>query len=201
MLTAGFTDPVEQAQGIFHAVMTALSQPGTLRKLGSGLQSPPLRADMASIALSLCDHETPIWLDPALPATDAVSKYLAFHTGSPLTADKKTATFAFVAEACSLSSLDEFALGSDTYPDRSTTIIAAVTGFDRGKSWRASGPGIDGTIAFLVDGLPVNFAARWAGNHSLFPRGVDLLLVDGTDVLALPRSVVLTPAEEQAPCM
>lgn len=200
MLAAGFVDPVAEAQGVFHAVMRALSRPGSLQELDVALRAP-LRADMAGVALALCDHETPVWLDPALPRGEATAGYLAFHAGCPLTTERQAAAFAFVAEAGNLPSFDDFALGSDAYPDRSTTVVAAVAGFERGRSWRATGPGIDGTIAFTVDGLPDDFAPRWAANHALFPRGIDLLLLDGCRILALPRSVALSPIEEDVACM
>jgi alpha-D-ribose 1-methylphosphonate 5-triphosphate synthase subunit PhnH len=45
-----------------------------------------------------------------------------------------------------------------------------------------------------VDGLPPDFAALWAANHALFPRGVDLMLCAGNDVAALPRSVTVKDA-------
>jgi len=40
--------------------------------------------------------------------------------------------------------------------------------------------------------LPDDFTARWANNRALFPRGVDVILVAGTDIAALPRTVHIT---------
>ena len=40
-----------------------------------------------------------------------------------------------------------------------------------------------------VAGLPADFAATWAENHALYPRGIDLLLTAGPALVALPRSV------------
>jgi len=40
-----------------------------------------------------------------------------------------------------------------------------------------------------VEGLPDDFAAQWAANHTLYPCGVDLVLCAGERLCALPRSV------------
>jgi alpha-D-ribose 1-methylphosphonate 5-triphosphate synthase subunit PhnH len=40
--------------------------------------------------------------------------------------------------------------------------------------------------------LPADLPRRLAANRALFPRGIDLLLVTGSRVAALPRSVTLT---------
>jgi alpha-D-ribose 1-methylphosphonate 5-triphosphate synthase subunit PhnH len=42
--------------------------------------------------------------------------------------------------------------------------------------------------------LPSDFEARLAGNRALFPRGVDLLLVAGHELAALPRTTVVARA-------
>ena len=39
------------------------------------------------MALTLCDHDTPVWLDPVLAASEAVAGWLRFHTGAPLVTD------------------------------------------------------------------------------------------------------------------
>jgi alpha-D-ribose 1-methylphosphonate 5-triphosphate synthase subunit PhnH len=52
-----------------------------------------------------------------------------------------------------------------------------------------AGPGIKGRRAFAAEPLPDDFAARLSANRELFPRGVDLVLVAGDEILALPRSV------------
>ena len=47
-------------------------------------------------------------------------------------------------------------------------------------------------LAYEAD--PAGFAARWAANRALFPRGVDLVLCAGRDLAALPRATAV--AEE-----
>jgi len=41
----------------------------------------------AAIALTLFDHDTPLWLDPSMSGTSEVTKWFKFHTGAPVIAD------------------------------------------------------------------------------------------------------------------
>ena len=85
-LDAGFADPVLGAQSTFRAVMEALSRPGTAQPIAFPATPPiPLTAELAAVALTLFDHDTAVWLDPALMELDAVCTWLAFHTGAPVT--------------------------------------------------------------------------------------------------------------------
>src|SRR5205085_9658262 len=82
----GFTEPVLGAQTAFRAVMNAMARPGTVLPLAGIAQAPaPLLPAAAAIALALVDYETPVWLDPALAGASAVGRWLAFHSGAPLT--------------------------------------------------------------------------------------------------------------------
>jgi alpha-D-ribose 1-methylphosphonate 5-triphosphate synthase subunit PhnH len=185
----GFADPVLEAQDVFRAVMMALARPGKVLALDTNLTPPaPLTPELAAIALALCDHETPLWLDPALAAVPAVADYLRFHTGAPLIADPGAAAFALVSDVPRLPALSHFAQGSDEYPDRSTTIVAAVDRIGEGKRLALEGPGIDGRMVLAVEPLPVNLAAQLQENRARFPRGVDLLFAAPGKVAALPRS-------------
>ena len=47
-------------------------------------------------------------------------------------------------------------------------------------------------------GLPDGFLAMRAANRPLFPRGVDVILVAGADILALPRTTVPCPKTSEA---
>jgi alpha-D-ribose 1-methylphosphonate 5-triphosphate synthase subunit PhnH len=92
--------------------------------------------------------------------------------------------------------LEEFAAGTQEYPDRSTTLILQVDAIGEGEEFVLSGPGIIGTTKFKANGLPPAFRQWWRTNGALFPRGVDLLLVspDGR-VVGLPRTARLTGGE------
>jgi alpha-D-ribose 1-methylphosphonate 5-triphosphate synthase subunit PhnH len=199
VLAAAFADPVHEAQACFRAVMAALARPGTIQPvLGLADAPAPLSPIAAAIALTLADYETPVFLDAPLAANPEVARYLAFHTGAKVTASPSTASFALVADPMALGDLADFALGTDTYPDRSTTLILQVESLTAAAAdarLLLAGPGIKGTTAFSVAGLPADIAARLAANRALFPRGVDLIFAGPTGVAALPRTTRVTLTE------
>lgn len=80
----------------------------------------------AAIALTLFDHDTPLWLDARMHETSDVVKWLKFHTGAPVVQDSSIASFALISDGGALPSLERFALGTSEYPDRSTTLILQV---------------------------------------------------------------------------
>lgn len=184
-IQGGFDDPVLGSQGVFRALMHALARPGTVQPLPALPRPPaPLTPELAAVAQTLCDHDTPLWLDPAL-RDPAVADWLRFNTGAPIVDDPVEAAFAL---ALTLPEIAGFAQGTDEYPDRSTTIVLAVPAFDGGPALTLRGPGIESTATVAPTGLPDDFIAQWAGNRARFPRGVDLLLVSGGRVLGLPRT-------------
>ena len=63
-LPAGFADKVLSAQSTFRSVMEAMARPGTVQQIRAVAGAPaPLMRGTAAIALTLFDHDTPIWLD------------------------------------------------------------------------------------------------------------------------------------------
>ncbi|MEO5806484.1 phosphonate C-P lyase system protein PhnH [Devosia sp.] len=187
VLDGGFADPVMQSQGAFRALMNALANPGTVQAFDAGLLPPsPLTAELAAAALTLCDHDTQLYLAPHL-ATDAVIGWLRFHSGAPLTERPELAQFALL-DAATAVSFSAFAQGSDLYPDRSTTLVLALPSLTGGAVLTLRGPGVDGQITIAPLGLPEDFLAQWTDNAGQFPRGIDLLLVADGQVIGLPRT-------------
>ena len=192
-LEGGFADPVLGAQRGFRALMDALANPGSVQPLELSLLPPsPLTPELAAVALTMCDHDSPLWLDPALAASEAVIAWLRFHTGAPVTTDPSRADFALVTNAAGMPSFNSFALGSDQYPDRSTTIALALPALSGGTPLTLKGPGIKNSAIISPLGLPGDFPARWLENRGQFPRGVDLLLVAKGAVIGLPRTTRIT---------
>ncbi len=193
VLEGGFADPVHEAQRAFRAILGALANPGQVQDLPvPAVAHVHLSGEFVSTLLTLTDHDTPIWLADCYPR-EALSSYIGFHTGAPVVADPARAQFAF-SEGASLPRLDAFNLGSQEYPDRSTTIVVEVPTLTGGAELTLSGPGIKTTITICPQGLPGDFVAQWAANRDLFPRGVDLLLVSGGQVIGLPRSTRIREA-------
>jgi alpha-D-ribose 1-methylphosphonate 5-triphosphate synthase subunit PhnH len=188
-LPAGFADKVLSAQTTFRSVMEAMARPGSVQRVIASVGTPPhLMRGTAAIALTLFDHDTPVWLDPLLAETIEVKKWLKFHSGAPVVTDSSIASFALVSEGGMLPELDRFAFGSSEYPDRSTTVILQVDSLARGAQYELSGPGIDGRAILQASFKPNDLFERLAINAALFPRGIDVVLVADDAIVAIPRT-------------
>ncbi|MCM2504380.1 phosphonate C-P lyase system protein PhnH [Aureimonas altamirensis] len=181
----GFRNPVFDAQSVFRRLMDAFAQPGTIASLDGVAYGPGLPPAMAAVLATLCDHETPVFLHACI-RTDAAA-WLAFHTGATLASNAAMSAFACFPSGASFS-FDGFAIGTADYPDRSSTVLLTVESFDGGTALELSGPGIETTRRVRVAGLPQDFVAGMAANRGLFPLGFDLVLVCGSEAMALPRT-------------
>ena len=192
MIGSGFADPVTSAQAAFRAILAATSRPGTVCPIGAEVSAPlPLSPAVAAIALTLCDQDTPVWLDVVLRANEDVAAWLRFHCGSKMADDPAAASFALAADARGLPSFECFKLGTADYPDRSTTIVLSIESFHCGPELILEGPGIKNRQTLRAAPLPQDIVSRLAVNRSLFPRGIDLILASKSEIAALPRSVRL----------
>ncbi|MBZ0164078.1 MAG: phosphonate C-P lyase system protein PhnH [Notoacmeibacter sp.] len=198
VLGGGFAEPVLGAQVAFRAVMGAMAEPGTIRDLpGDGPTPPtPLSPAMAAVICTLCDADTPLWLDPILVKSDAVSRWIAFWTGAPVTQNPVEAYFAVVSDPQAMPALESFALGSQEFPDRSTTIILQVADFHSGPGLSLSGPGIRVRASIAPAPMPRSFVTQWAANNAHYPRGIDMILAGPGAVAALPRTAKIANLED-----
>jgi len=194
VLDGGFADLVKDSQSVFRTVMDALSRPGLKQPIHVDAAPPaPLSPEVAAIALTLADHDSPVWLDETLAASEAVVAWLKFHTGAPIVSDPREADFALVTGWATLPKLDAFGIGTDEYPDRSTTLVLAVEGFD-GADRTITGPGIQDTETLTIAGITGDFIAQWALNRELFPCGVDVVFAGAGQVVGLPRTTWIVEA-------
>jgi alpha-D-ribose 1-methylphosphonate 5-triphosphate synthase subunit PhnH len=191
-LPAGFADKVLSAQSTFRSVMDAMARPGSIQRIASSAGTPlAMMRGTAAIALTLFDHDTPIWLDSQMSATADVGKWLKFHTSAPVVADASIASFALLGDPENLPALDRFAFGSNEYPDRSTTLILQVESLSAGPEVALQGPGIDGTAVLRASIQPHDLFERLSINATLFPRGIDVVLVHHDCIVAIPRTTRL----------
>jgi alpha-D-ribose 1-methylphosphonate 5-triphosphate synthase subunit PhnH len=191
-LPAGFADKVLSAQSTFRSVMDAMARPGTVQQVIASAGTPgPLMRGTAAIALTLFDHDTPIWLDARMSETSEVAKWLKFHSGAPVLDDPSVCHFALIGNGSALPDLSRFSFGTNEYPDRSTTLILQVDSLKHGSAFELRGPGIDGTALLRAMIEPVNLFERLAINETLFPRGIDVVLVSGEAIVAIPRTTRL----------
>lgn len=183
----GFADPVFGAQAAFRAILAAMSRPGSIHSVGAGLAPPfPLNPSAAAVLLSLVDADTTLHLGAEL---ESGHDWLAFHCGAKMADSIGAADFVMALEMPDLTTL---ANGSDEGPEESATLILQVSAFGEGEALHLSGPGLRVPEVLKVAGLPDTFVTAWAANHFLFPRGVDIVLCAGDQIVALPRSLHIT---------
>ncbi len=187
MMTGGFADAPRDAARGFRAAMTAMARPGDIVTV-TGAQAPaPVSQAAAVLLLVLCDPDTPVWLAPSHD-TPAVRDWIAFHTGAPVADTRGQAVFA-LGEWEALLPLDDFAIGTAEYPDRSATLIVEMAALQAAGAV-LRGPGIKGEARL---NLPDSAALR--ANHARFPLGWDMFMTAGCQLAAVPRSTSVTDAE------
>jgi alpha-D-ribose 1-methylphosphonate 5-triphosphate synthase subunit PhnH len=191
----GFADPTPDAQRAFRAVLDAMAHPARSFPLAGPLDPPAaLGRGLAAVSLTLLDEDCAVWLGGALAGDDEVAAWLAFHTGARRVNAAAAAGFV-IAGPGALPPLASLALGTEEAPHLSATVVLDTRGCAGAARFTARGPGIDGTAALAAPWAPDGFADAWRRNTGIFPRGVDLLLVDEDTVAALPRTTQLTAAD------
>ena len=184
-MQAGFADPVSDAQAAFRAVLDAMARPGRMAHFAAPTEMPPgLGRAAAALALTLVDMDTPVWLSPACASA---ADWLRFHCSARVAARPSAARFAF-ATAAECPPLANFDLGTNEYPDQSTTLILEVPSLVLGGALALRGPGIETVAQVGIAGLPSGFWGQREMLHELFPRGLDIVFVAGETALALPRT-------------
>jgi len=224
----GFSNPVDDAQAVFRAALTALSHPGLSVSLS--LPSFPLptgefSSGMLALALALCDRDTPLWLDTAAD-TPEVRHHLRFHCATPFAAEPMKGSFVFISRPETMPRLREFNPGRADYPDRSATLVISVDlSSPQAHALELTGPGVKDNDRgawqpFRISGLPLWFWEDWEVNRAAYPLGVDVIFVDKTTesagnpvirLLGLPRTARVRlasheqtdplPSKEHRACM
>lgn len=194
MISPGFSDPVFQSQAAFRALLTALSEPGTLQQVASEIAPPEgLATATATALLTLADYETPVWL-PEVLCNGPAGAWLRFHCGAALVDDPAGAAFAVIDGTAEEPKLSAFNLGTDQFPDRSTTVIVQVAALENGPALTLAGPGILGSRNITPQGLRSGFIDELRENGAIYPLGVDVLLAHGKGLIGLPRSTQVQEA-------
>ena len=196
IVEGGFADPVFGSQSVFRAVMDAMARPGTVHAIDTDLRPPaPLNVAAAAVILTLADADTPVWLGQDLARDEAVRGWLSFQTGAPQANLPSEAAFAIAINAAALPSLSSFALGTQEYPDRSTTLILQVETLREGEALTLRGPGIKDRETIAPRPMPGHFDMQWRENNALYPRGIDIVLAAPDAVACLPRTVRIGEGE------
>lgn len=194
-LKGGFNDPVFQAQTVFRSVMQAMARPGTIFTVEPDVLPPsPLTPMMAAIACTLMDADTPVFLDDTINQSVPSRTWLTFQTGAPLTTAPNKAAFALIADPSKLYSFSGFAIGTQEYPETSTTLILNCKSLEDGPRLTLTGPGIQDRQPFYPFGLSNHFTSTWTENGKLFPLGCDLIFACGNQLACLPRTTQISIA-------
>jgi alpha-D-ribose 1-methylphosphonate 5-triphosphate synthase subunit PhnH len=143
---------------------------------------------LAAAALTLIDHDTPVFLDQAFAQDREIAASLSFLTGCRFVDDASRAHFALIGDPARCPNLARFGQGTLEYPDRSTTLLIQVEALGGEGGFRLAGPGIKGTRSFAAAPLPCAFGDELRANRRRFPQGVDLLFFSGARLAGLPRS-------------
>lgn len=195
LLGAGFTAPVLDAQSSFKAILNALSFPGRVFEISAPPDAPPgWPPALAAAALTLLDADTPVFLDDQAGSA-AAEAFIRFHAGAPIVQAPGDAQFVILL-APEQANFDAFRIGEDQYPDRSATLLCAVSSFSGGPPMQLTGPGVKTVEDLAPDGLSDSFWAAWARNHALYPLGYDVVMAADAFVAGLPRSISATALGE-----
>lgn len=165
------SDAETYANSAFDALLWALSRPGLTRRLPEAGESP--------IVAALLDRECRVH------ATDPLLLPEIMRTGAEI-AEIAKADHVFLGTLTGAEPLSQVAVGSDLYPDDGATVILRGK-IGSGQALRLSGPGVDGNLTVQIDGMPDGF---WAARNARlrYPMGFDLFILDGAEILGLPRS-------------
>lgn len=188
MTEAAFANPAHDLARAFRPIIDAMANPGRILHFAPELSPPAgLTREAAAVALTLCDFQTPVWLQEVL-RTPAIEHYLRFHTGAPLTLSMADATFAFADASRGLPELSLFSKGSHEYPDRSATVVIQVGQLRGDLGVTLKGPGIQTKQWLGVDSLGVDFWQQMITSRVDFPLGIDVIFVAPDTIAAVPRS-------------
>jgi len=178
-LSGGFSNPAIEAAYSFRAALSVMAKPGTIARVTGASAPSPVSDAAATLLLTLCDPETPLFLAPSHD-TQIVREWIAFHTGAQIVSAER-AMFA-LGSWDSLKPLGRFPIGTSEYPDRSATLIVECS--DLAPSGvRLTGPGIK-TDSCL--NLPEVDAFQ--ANAERFPLGLDFYFTAKDQLAAMPRT-------------
>jgi alpha-D-ribose 1-methylphosphonate 5-triphosphate synthase subunit PhnH len=194
MLDVSASYTVAESARHFRATLKAMARPGTAQQLLANEGAPaPLGTATSVAAVNLLDFQTPVWLSPKM-SNVGVIEYLRFHTGATVTPDRKRAAFALLQADELERHLPHFSIGTDEYPDRSTTLVVQSNELSA-TPVMLRGPGIQDKVQLAVNGVSTKAWQKLSENSSLFPLGVDVMFTIHDTVIGLPRSTRIALAE------
>ncbi len=177
------------ARKTFQALLSALSNPGRIFTLPGDVHAT--RQSCQLIGMALLDLETGFFTpDLALAAMleQSGARTLAAASAAYLFFPD-AAAFSGAAGEQTLALIEQAPVGTIVDPDEGATVIAAC-GLGQGQIMRLHGPGLQHISEVRIDCLPRTFWQLRAAKIN-YPLGIDLFLVDGGQVVGLPRTTMV----------
>ena len=188
-LSPGLDNPVFDSIKVFRVVADAMAHPGKIKHIPARPPAPPqLMSASAALCLSLLDFETTLWMQHP---QRAVTDYLRFHCGCPVTSEPLRASFALITDTVAMPKVAAFNADKPEYPDRSTTLLIQVASLSNATGVRLSGPGLQHPTQLDVAGVSAAYWRELQESRAAFPCGVDIVFVWGERIAALPRTTVV----------
>lgn len=178
LATTSVWDPTIQ-QAAFRQLTQAFSRPGTIHAL-SHAALPLVPATLLDAATSLSDAQSLLEkldrdrLETVLTTPDAAHFVLARADIAP-----------------------DFtpALGTLESPEQGATLLLVLQSLNEGQALALAGPGIQGQRKIYLRGLDARWLKAREDWNEAFPLGIDMLLMAGNQVMALPRTTRIKGVE------
>jgi alpha-D-ribose 1-methylphosphonate 5-triphosphate synthase subunit PhnH len=171
---AAFRPEVQNA--LFRRLLQAMAYPGEVQPASDLLEG----GDPAVAVLAALIDDEVTYSDPhgLLNQED-----LGFLTSTPETPAAADYILANAAKAPAFEAKN----GTIYRPEESATVILRLQSLSQGKAWSLQGPGIETANTLRADPALQSWldSRERLGNY---PQGIDLILCDATDVVALPRT-------------
>ncbi len=194
-------DEVFDAQRHFRLLLDSMARPGQVREF-TGLTlspPPPLSPAAAAIALALLDTNVSF---ACAGYGEGVGSYLRANTSSREAAIPEADFLFFAPGAADPATVAMAKPGLLAYPDQGATLIMETAGLVEAASFgrvngnetahglrvTLSGPGVDGTVNFGVQGLTLESLDAVRRLNREYPLGVELVLTAGNRFVSVPRS-------------
>jgi len=161
----------------YRALLEAMSRPGSIESI----QGNDTEATYLAVLATLLDGEVSL-SDPS---------GLLSESNWPLLQSQRASTYQADYILCQGDQPPSFRprLGTLPCPEQSATLVIQVESLTTGNlHLRLSGPGVKDTEEVNISGLHSDWLAQREDWVCAFPLGVDMILVDETAAMALPRT-------------
>lgn len=169
----------QRQQGVFRQLMRAFSYPGRIETLAGEAALTQTLATLVDSEVTLADPQQLI---------DALTRQ---RLQTRMTGAERAQ---FIVADGGLPPAFEPSLGTLESPELGATILLQVAKLGEGSAWQLTGPGIAASQSLAIAGLDPAWIERRRCWNEGFPLGVDLVLIDRSRIVALPRTTSITPA-------